>query len=148
MFNKEKHGFTATFEIMLLALLVTLFIGYIVYAVTLYNQKRYFSMVATNTCIEASRYGGNNSKAYKLEVDTNKSIADNANAALQKATVPGFNATISVSDINYSTDMVNVVLTYNFLSGNQWWDTVTGLGGSRSVSVSVPSLVQYGKLLE
>lgn len=146
--QKERPAFVVTFEVVLLIAFVVMAIVYLVYCSTLYQQKRYFSTVAMNTCIQAARYGGDNSRAYKLEVGTASNISTNANKALERALAPGFNAHITVSDISATTDIVYVTLTYNFKSGNQALDAFTGLGETRTVTCGIPSLVQYGKLLE
>ena len=66
--DEEREGFAISFEIMMTMFMVALVVSVTVYFAQVFQLERYFADVTSSTCAMASRYGGNESKAYKIQV--------------------------------------------------------------------------------
>lgn len=87
--DKERKGFAITFEIMMVSLLLVFAVSVIIYFCEVMNTQRFFYDVTTSTCTAASRYGGDNSRAYQFQTREDSghgqyrgTISDNANKYL------------------------------------------------------------------
>ena len=152
----ERKGFAISFEIMMTMLLVTVMTTMTLYVVELYQTQRYFSDVTSATCTMAARYGGNDSKAYRIQVPNGGTIQQNAQNQLDFLNTNGassnsgglFDAEIYVANHPDDQGNVRVELEYN-LKDYGWvgYAKQLGLFGERiKQTFEIPSLVQNGKL--
>lgn len=154
--RSDRNGFAISFEIMMTMIMVTLVCSATAYFAQVFEMERYFADVSSSTCVMASRYGGNESKAYKIQVKKG-TIEDNANAqlalinkhakgvALQS---PGNDGKfITVSD--YPDKNNNVKVTVSYKVGNIGWGALVNFvsPGTMQHTFVVPSLMQSGKLI-
>ncbi len=156
LINKERCGFAISFEIILTMLMVTFVVSATTYFSQVFELERYFADVASSTCAMASRYGGNNSNAYRIQV-AQGSIADNANAQL--AYINSHNKFVALKPIGSSGRFIsvseepdsanNVTVTLAYRVGGIQWGALTALisPGEMKNTFVVPSLVQMGKLI-
>lgn len=154
--DEEREGFAISFEIMMTMFMVALVVSVTVYFAQVFQLERYFADVTSSTCAMASRYGGNESKAYKIQVKKG-SIEDNANLQLQyiNNTNPGValqavdgGKFISVSDYPDSANNVEVKLSYKL--GQIGWGAVANIVSPDNAVVQtfkLPSLMQTGRLI-
>lgn len=159
--NQERCGFAITFEICLTIMLTAAVSLTMAYFVNAFQIQRYFADVTASTCTMASRYGGNSSKAYQIQVKRG-SIQSNANAQLayinSKSTlvhlVPGAGGQyITVSEHPDANNCVTVKLSYRLAHIGGYTDPTnnyTGAydAGDRDITQTfkLPSLMQSGRL--
>lgn len=154
--NEQRKGFAITFEIMLTMLLVTIVTSATVYFAQVFETERYFAEVASSTCVMASRYGGNDSNAYKIQVrrgtiaDTaNRHLAyiNSVNKAIELRSPNGDGKFISVS--NYPDANNNVTVTVEYKIGGIGWAQLADILHPLEMrhTFVVPSLMQSGKLI-
>lgn len=154
--NSDRDGFAISFEIMMTMIMVTLVCSVTAYFAQVFETERYFADVASSTCIMASRYGGNSSKAYKIQVNKG-TIADNANKQLEY--INSRNSSISISPAgsdgkyiyvsSYPDSNNNVTVSISYKLGNIGWGALASLvsPGSMRHTFTVPSLMQSGMLI-
>lgn len=149
--TQDRAGFAISFELMLATELIVMLLITSVFLMKTYEQEKYFAQVTTATCDMVARYGGNSSKAYKVQVGNGGDIRGNAEKLLQAVNGGGFNAKFTnISDYPNSNGDVNVTLTYSLIdNGLPEAMSAVGLTGYvKTISVTIPSLVQNGKLIK
>ena len=157
--TQDRAGFAISFELMLATELIVLMLVVSVFLMKTYEQEKYFAQVTTATCDMVARYGGNSSKAYKVQVGNGGDIRQNAEAILKKINEnskqgnksSGFNAVFTeISNYPDNEGNVKVTLRYSY-SDNGLPGVMNALGlnnSVRTISVKVPSLVQNGRLVK
>ena len=153
----DRGGFAISFEICMTMLIVAFVASVTIYFAQVFELQRYFADVTASTCTMASRYGGNESTAYKIQVGQG-SIEDNANLMLSYLnnqnesvafqTVDSSGKFISVSD--YPDDNGNVQVSMAYKLGNIGWGALANIvspSGTITMSFELPSLIQTGKLI-
>lgn len=154
--TSDRQGFAISFEIMMTMIMVTLVCSVTAYFAQVFEMERYFADVSASTCVMASRYGGNDSKAYKIQVNKG-TIEENANAqlalinanskgvALQSPNGDG--RYISVS--NFPDKNNNVTVSVSYKLGNIGWGRLASIvsPGVMTHTFVIPSLMQSGKLI-
>lgn len=159
LMNTERSGFAITFEIMMTTLLVALVCSVTTYFAQAFELERFFADVTSSTCVMASRYGGNESNAYKIQVGSNSNIEDTANSMLIYVASHSSGSSsfvhlngnsngkyITVSDYPDKNGNVTVRLSYSI-------SPATGLASAFSIkntvnqSFTLPSIMQSGRLL-
>lgn len=167
--NQEREGFAITFEIICTMLLIAAISSLTIYFVQVMELERYFADVTSSTCSMASRYGGSESMAYKIQVSQRSgggngvgkaNIQDNANyqlayvnskyRAIYNANVlePVNGKYITVS--NYPDENGNVRVSLNYrIGGCSWGKLVNVMAGPATINQTfdMPSLMQRGKLV-
>lgn len=156
--NKERGGFHISFEIIACMMLFAAVVFVTIYFTELFETERYFANVTSSTCQMACRYGGNNSKAYAVQVK-NGTIEDNANYQLryiqsQQANsknkganlVPINGKYISVSDEPASDGTITVRLSYKLGDHGLSWVLQKFGNGQVNQEFKLPTLMQSGKL--
>ena len=167
--NQEREGFAVTFEIILTMLLIAAISSLTIYFVQVMELERYFADVTASTCSMASRYGGSESTAYKIQVSQRASggngvgkanIQDNANyqlayvnskyKAIYNANVlePVDGKYITVSSYPDANGNVQVRLQYR-IGGCSWGSLLNVMAGPATIdqTFNMPSLMQRGKLV-
>lgn len=154
--DRDRQGFAISFEIMMTMIMVTLVCSVTAYFAQVFEMERYFADVSASTCVMASRYGGNDSKAYKIQVKKG-TIEDNANAQLalinshcknvSLVSPDGNGKFISVSSFPDSNNNVSVAVSYKL--GNIGWGRLVNIVSPGTIThrFVVPSLMQTGKLI-
>lgn len=153
--TKERGGFAISFELMLATYLIVMMLLVSVFLMRTYEQDKYFAQVATATCDIAARYGGNASKAYSKQNPNGGTIQDNANWMLRQVTPARggvtkdntYSASITVDDYPDNNGDIKVTLIYSFSNyGMPEIMKSVGIGGTKTIQMKVPSLVQKGIL--
>lgn len=160
LLNSERKGFAITFEIMMCMVLFAFVCSVTIYFAEVFQTERYFADVTSSTCQEAVRYGGNASRAYRIQVkDTD--IETNANRQLAYlngahggkgyilSSVGGDGRYIDVSD--YPDAHGNVTVRLQFQIGDYGWGNLArafGAGGTVRQEISLPTLMQTGRLIQ
>lgn len=155
--DEDRGGFAISFEICMTMLIVAIVASVTIYFAQVFELQRYFADVTASTCTMASRYGGNESNAYKIQVGKG-SIEDNANLLLEYLnsqnesiafqTVGSDGKFITVADYPDSNGNVQVAMCYEL--GDIGWGAVADIvspSNAISMSFELPSLVQTGKLI-
>lgn len=158
--ERDRHGFAISYEICMTMFLTAVVVCVTIYFAQVFQMQRYFADVTSSTCVMASRYGGNDSKAYQIQVGTNTTIEDNANAQLHYIQDMNDNVRfdavgdggkyITVSNKPDANGMVHVKMNYRL--GDIGWKALQDI-----VSVTpaegivqefdLPTLMQKGLLL-
>lgn len=167
--NDERPGFAITFEIMMVTLLAATVISIIIYFIEVMNVERFFFDVTASTCTAASRYGGDKSRAYYFQVESNnngsikhaKTISENADLFLSSIAARSDRETggyvfdpvdgryIIVSDAPDENGYVTVQLQYRL--GKYGWGAIAERlipdGGNIVHTIQLQTLMQSGALL-
>lgn len=112
-FLKQKHkGYAITFEVICTLLMFITFITMTLYVLRVMNVQRFMNTVMTSAAAQASRWGGNYTKAYAINVgkDPIQAIAQE-----QLNTIAGdFRPEIVISPekITSNNDTITVVISY------------------------------------
>lgn len=166
--QEEHGGFAITFEVICTMAMLTTMIFLTLFLLMTMNAQRYMHTVLTTTASEASRWGGNNTRAYQLNVDSSKTIQQNAQENLQRV-VSQFNPVIRVTPEKISVDgeEITVELRYSIWEAFKSFGTVQSptlsgwgsydlgsasgvggtLGGEMRMSINVSSIMKVGTLL-
>lgn len=157
--DRERRGFAISLEIMLTYLLVAIVCSVTTYFAQAFEMERFFADVTASTCVMASRYGGSDSRAYKIQVGNDSTIQDTANRMLgfvasksesSFAVVKPVNGRyISVSDKPDSEGNVTVSLTYSIAAGAAKGPaSLFRFESPVNQAFTLPSLMQDGKLIK
>jgi hypothetical protein len=139
----EEHcGYALTLEVIATLAMASMMITLCLFTVRVMNVQRYMNTVMTSTAADAARWGGNFTKAYRMNV-SDVSLQDTALQQL-KYVAPDFfvqeDDGISVTPDVIQSDDASIVVTVNYsLPGV--FDTM-----SRVNSVSGKSVNLYTKL--
>lgn len=152
----ERTGFAISFEICLSMLLLTVVTSVTLYFVQVFETERFFADVTASTCTLASRFGGNDSMAYRIQVKKG-TISQNANKQLhyinslsnQVKLVPMSGSDfITVSSKPDANNMVTVHLAYKV--GKISWGKLVNIVSPKNgieQTFRLPSLMQNGSLV-
>lgn len=130
---KEEHcGFAVTLEVMCTLVMLFAMIIFIVFLMMVMNAQRFMNTIMTSTAVEASRWGGNNTRSY--QINTGEPPIQNTAQAHLDAIVPEYNASITVTPERISTpgERVYVTVRYHLPSAWQTIGTFTGGGAGSS----------------
>ena len=158
--DRERRGFAISLGIMLTYLLVAIVCSVTTYFAQAFEMERFFADVTASTCVMASRYGGSESDAYKIQVG-GSTIEETANrmlgyvaskSATSFAVVRPVNGKyISVSRFPDPQGNVHVELHYSVAPGAARGPASLFSAAFESPirqSFTLPSLMQNGKLIK
>ena len=171
--NQERNGFAISYEICMCLMLFAVVVPMTIYFAELFETERYFANVTSATCQMASRFGGNNSKAYQIQVGKDAgTISQNANTQLlyiQNRQAAASKTKTSSGDVDYSGAMLvpqngneyitvsdpdsdgNIEVKLSYRLGSHGWGTVgqwaTGNNAQVTQTFKLPTLMQSGKLM-
>lgn len=161
---KQKHGgFAMTVEVIATMALISVFVSLTLFILQAMNAQRYMNTVVASTATQAARYGGVNTTAYKASTEDTKSLLQDAKTQVDSIlpnSVWHFTITGSPDKITNTNSWIEIKATYTlpnpFGSISKVTDTDNSqidlmdssfLGGTRSITMKVRSLVKAGDLL-
>lgn len=112
-FLKQKHkGYAITFEVICTLLMFITFITMTLYVLRVMNVQRFMNTVMTAAAAQASRWGGNYTRAYEMNVgkDPIQAIAQNQLNTIARDFEPEIK--ISPEKITLDDDTITVVISY------------------------------------
>ena len=155
---KSDHaGFAMTIEVLCTLVIMWTFLTLSLYTLRVMNTQRYMNTVLTSTAIEASRFGGGDTQAFRQTV-SNQSLSSYFNNMI-KNVAPDFNTSISVTPDRITSDneMITVTLSYQLPSVFSTMGVVNSKDGSsyniyndtktQQISVTIISSMKVGDLL-
>lgn len=158
--RQEHGGFATTLEFLLSLVLITMFVTMNLYIVRVMNTQRFMNTVLTSTAAQASRWGGVDTEAYKLNVSS-VGLIKNAQNQLNKI-APGYGGSAdgncpkiwgTPNKIAKNGDTITLTIRYklpsvfNTMSRVGTYDMSSGIGGYLYMTVEVRSIMGAGKLL-
>lgn len=115
--NEEHDGFAISLEVLVTLVSITTFITFTLFFLQVMNVQRYMNTVLTSTAIQAAKYGGTDTNAYRINVSNSKPLMTSAQEALNLYASP-YNPRISGSPtkITNANQNITIVLTYSLPS--------------------------------
>lgn len=153
----EHAGFAVTLEVLVTLVMMFTFLIMTLYFLRVMDVQRYMNTVMTSTAAQASRWGGVNSNAYRVNVSTTPLITT-AQQQLQYV-ASDFNPVItgSPNKITYNGQKITIKIKYSlpsvFSTASKVYSPSSGSYDmytktrNMSMSVSVNSIMEAGKLL-
>lgn len=161
LLKEEHNGFAISLEVMLTLCIIFTFLSMFLYIDRIMNLQRYMNTCMTSAAIQASRYGGNNTKAFHENVIAGQTISEYYNNKLDQiakdygysynGAQASFNLTITPDRIRYDSQEINVVLNYyipsSFSSYSKVFNADMYDGNTKQITVRVCSIMKAGELL-
>lgn len=153
----EKHqGFAMTLEVLATLFMLTVLINLTLYNIRVMNVQRYFNTILTSTAAQASRWGGTDTNAYRVNV-SNENLLSIARRQLVEV-APDYHPSIvgSPDKIRSDSDKITVTIYYKLPSVFSTKSKVTAVDGSqvdmfdskyKSMTISIGSVMGSGELL-
>lgn len=157
LLNKEHVGYAITFEVIATLGILTLFVVMTMYILRVMNTQRYMNSICMSTAMMASKYGGTDTTAYRVNIDKNTSLLSKSQQELNTL-APGFNAVITGSPNHISRNGEEVIITIKYSLPKVFENvgTVNGLNSSynmysnnrnMSITYKINSVMKKGALL-
>ena len=158
---KDEHcGFAISLEVMLTLCVLFSFFSFFLYTSRIMNLQKYMNTCMTSAAIQASRYGGNSTKAFRVNVTGGTTISDYYNTKLNQISKEfgsftgaqaNFNLSVSPERINYDGQQITVRLTYqipgSFSSYSKVFNTDMYDNGHKYYEIKVNPIMRAGELL-
>lgn len=154
--QEEHDGFVITVEVLCTLVMIYLFLFVMLYSLRVMNTQRYMNTVLTSTATAASRWGGVNSRPYRLNVSTTPLLTT---AQQQLNYVAGDYNPIITGSPSYVTSYsspITIQIKYTLPSVFETFGRVTSNTGSQAdmynrtrnlgMSMTVYSVMRGGKL--
>lgn len=155
--NDEHNGFAVTLEVLATLFMFTMFMCTTFYILRVMNVQRYMNTILTSTAAEASRWGGTNTNAYRLNVDTTPALVKAQQELNYLCLDYGATITGGPSTINAIGDPITIQISYHLPPVFQTFGKVTALDGSQTdmyattnylgMQITVYSIMSPSKLL-
>lgn len=154
--NQKHKGFAMTLEVLATLFMLTVLVNLTLYNIRVMNVQRYFNTILTSTAAQASRWGGVNTRAYKVNVLAIDLLSDAKSELVKVAPDYSPNITGTPDKIKSNSEKITITIYYRLPSVFSTNSKVSSLSGSqvdmyngntKTMSISVHSIMESGNLL-
>lgn len=161
-FNKKHGAFAISIEILVTLIMFTQITAFTFYSMRVMNGQRYLQTILYASAVQGSRWGGNNTNAWKNATGKEQSISDWYTNKLQ-GSYSDFSPVLTITPDKIDSSMqVSATLSYQwppfFQSGAKVMGSngsgISGqtnqaswMGGRKQIQVKIPSIMKNGTLL-